>query len=241
MSLIHWWPLTKDAKDIVGGSDLEGTYVYDSNGKIGGCALEYGTRLHAYSERLSSSTKCSISMWVKFSSITTSTAQSCLLQIPIKLGSTINAGSFVIRLDSGEAFRALFKDLTSGYSNIGFEFDRWHHLVITMEKSAVVDIYIDGDHKTYCHWPMMGNCSIQGDIYLSDGGFYAGYSDVKVYDHILTKKEIYELSKGLIVDYSFNDISVNVVIAWVFAMSYNITQSIPFLLPRICCLPYLLV
>lgn len=82
----------------------------------------------------------------------------------------------------------------------------WHHLVVTIEDGAG-GLYLDGEHKGT-------NSSLVGQVgisHLTIGCRCNGNNptngiiqDVRVYNHILSKKEIRELAKGLVCHYKLD-------------------------------------
>lgn len=97
-----------------------------------------------------------------------------------------------------------------GYSNYdvtGFPNNEWHHVAFT-RKGTTLKMYLDGvlkSTKTYSgatptfgpYGPGIGCFHYNGNIYPLIGAI----SDFRIYNHTLSAKEVYELSRALIVHY----------------------------------------
>ena len=97
-----------------------------------------------------------------------------------------------------------------GYSNYdvsGFPNNEWHHVAFT-RKGNTLKLYLDGvlkSTKTYTgatptygnYGPGIGCFHYSGNIYPLIGAI----SDFRIYNHTLSDKEVYEISRGLILHY----------------------------------------
>lgn len=204
MSLIHWWPLSENTKDIVGGAHLNGTYTTSGKGKISnGCASEWGTRLSTNDSNLRGLKSFSIAMWVRLDSAANSNAWSDLFGMNMQKGSTTESLRAEVNTTGGNALQ-LYCNAISGTSGGAANFtltkDTWQHLVIT-KKGARLTSYINGSIVNYTDWSNITDAYCTGEFHLSDGGFYCSYNDVRLYNHVLSIKEIKELSKALVLHY----------------------------------------
>lgn len=210
MSLIHWWPLGENKNDIVGGAHLSGTYATSGKGKISaGCASEWGTRLSTSTSNLTGLKNFSIAMWVRLDSAANSNAWSDLFGMNMQKGNTTESLRAEVNTTGGNALQ-LYCNAISGTSGGAANFtltkDTWQHLVIT-KNGARLTSYINGSIVNYTDWSNITDAYCTGEFHLSDGGFYCSYNDVRLYNHVLSTKEIKELSKALILHYTFENSS----------------------------------
>lgn len=210
MSLIHWWPLGENKNDIVGGAHLSGTYATSGKGKISaGCASEWGTRLSTSTSNLTGLKNFSIAMWVRLDSAANSNAWSDLFGMNMQKGSTTESLRAEVNSTGGNALQ-LYCNAISGTSGGAANFtltkDTWQHLVIT-KNGARLTSYINGSIVNYTDWSNITDAYCTGEFHLSDGGFYCSYNDVRLYNHVLSTKEIKELSKALVLHYTFDNSS----------------------------------
>lgn len=104
-----------------------------------------------------------------------------------------------------------------GATNI---YNAWHHLALTYnQKSQILTLYVDGKIdcvlNNYVNTPAYNyvnifnwNTSLSSG--LSEDSVYK-INDVRIYDECLSKKEILEISKGLILHYPLRDNSITTV------------------------------
>jgi hypothetical protein len=85
------------------------------------------------------------------------------------------------------------------YENLG---SKWHHIVMTRDSNAVYSMYCDGVHKKSGQLSSMGDNG--GSLALGYLAYYSswgatGYvSNIRIYNRVLTQKEITVLSKEFI-------------------------------------------
>lgn len=210
MSLIHWWPLGENKNDIVGGAHLSGTYATSGKGKISaGCASEWGTRLSTSTSNLTGLKNFSIAMWVRLDSAANSSAWSDLFGMNMQKGSTTESLRAEVNATGGSALQLYCNAISGtdgGAANFTLTKDTWQHLVIT-KKGARLTSYINGSQVSYTDWSNIADAYCTGEFHLSDGGFYCSYNDVRLYNHVLSTKEIKELSKALVLHYTFDNSS----------------------------------
>jgi hypothetical protein len=204
MSLIHWWPLGENKNDIVGGAHLSGTYATSGKGKISaGCASEWGTRLSTSTSNLTGLKNFSIAMWVRLDSAANSNAWSDLFGMNMQKGSTTESLRAEVNSTGGNALQLYCNNISGtsgGAANFTLTKDTWQHLVIT-KNGARLTSYINGSIVNYTDWSNITDAYCTGEFHLSDGGFYCSYNDVRLYNHVLSTKEIKELSKALVLHY----------------------------------------
>lgn len=221
MSLQIWLPLNGNLENK-GLSDLtivNNGAVIDNKGKIGKCYKFDGS-----SARISCSEKVweypiSISGWFK----------------PTNFNSTSTQYWFSYNTDSGgiaghatgigtlEGMFAVFycgKVATIPTDIIN---NNWYHVAVTISANKKATVYLNGiqiwnsiftGNKPNSKWVTLGARSNSATGGAGDAAYYfAGYmNDIRLYDHVLSLKQIKELSKGLILHYKLDEnISQNLI------------------------------
>lgn len=103
----------------------------------------------------------------------------------------------------------------------------WYHLVVTRTPTTVSQ-YINGEFKQskdVIFADSYGNCITLG-CYNKNGSSVATYftgkiNDVRIYDHVLSPKEIKLLSQGLVCHYQLNDINTETIVYDSSGNKYN--------------------
>jgi hypothetical protein len=263
MSLIHWWPLNGDLKDVVGGNDLalykktsDTVIVKNNNGKIGACyertaiaktdTLRSKTTIRALSQQ-------SICAWIyltEHAALNTAnglvTNHSHSTQSGLGLGMfTTDGNNCYLSISAGTGSSRIHSDANyRGKTNIK---GGWHHVCVTYDTDQKIRIYVDGknDHPNANGDENYGreyNLHCVAD-YLDVFNWSTAHvgsadyrpkckiSDVRIYDHALSLAEIKELSKALVVHYTFNDIlaepttNVSTVDGWNSYTSYFVISE----------------
>ena len=210
MALIHWWPLNGDTKDYgIDSNPLtrNTNATINNNGKIGKCYYFNGNAFLAWETNTNSCQpqKISVAAWVNFTAVPTSS------KAIIECFEGGGVGMF------GDANGNVgFQVYTNTYYSVRTPLSTgWHHYVGTWDGTAL-KIYIDGVLKAttnvgnstlYYHpttpWMIGSNPQPGGS---SGGDGFTGYiNDMRIYDHVLSLKEIKEISKGLVLHYDFED------------------------------------
>lgn len=88
----------------------------------------------------------------------------------------------------------------------------WYHCVFVYDGSSV-KLYINGELSDTRSGALTaktpsGNYYLGRDVRTGATAFYGKLSDFRIYNHDLSIKEIKELSKGLLLHYTFNDSSI---------------------------------
>ena len=218
MSLQVWLPLTKDLRQqgLRNESATSGGTVTLTNvGKLGKCAT-LGTAAGGITlpaSTMTSFTECSVAFWINIISWNTSYAtffQAGLSSTPWNnyifgiLRNNANSNlCFTLTNSSASSSQASY--VTSNL-NTG----QWYHLAFTYT-AGTVKTYIDGVlDKTY-NTSYVPNFAGITHISIGRGTNNSGYqtncnlNDFRIYDHCLSPMEVKELSKGLVLHYSFSD------------------------------------
>ena len=223
MALIAHYKLDGNALDSVGGyhaDQLSG--VTWTNGKLGQCA-EFDGSSHigvtnfynpnhsnpvflgtSPSSRNNWNGNCSYSMWA-YPTQLDSTARHVITD------NNYNEGEIELRETN---IRFSFSSGSTVIYETNVEENKWYHLAMTHEIDEPNNQYI---FKAYVNGELVGQTSrtISGTSsnYGPDNRFVVGHQfigkvdDVKIYDHVLSKKDIIKLSRAKILHYKFDAIS----------------------------------
>lgn len=231
MSLIHWWPLNGNTRDMAGGNDLvltnnNGKISQNSSGKIGSCyertavgtadLLRSKTKLKVFTEQ-------SICTWVYISQhAATNTANGIVSNHSHANNSGLGIGVFVDRADTskyyvsvnaGNKTSRIHSDASGrGRTNIK---NAWHHICLTYAKDGKIRMYVDAVEDMTPLTYSLYSISDYLDIFNWSTTHYTNndyrpvckVNDVRVYDHALSKKEIREIYKANILHYDFENIT----------------------------------
>ena len=243
MSLQVWLPLTQDYKNC-GASGLnfipentDYTGLTSAGGKIG--ALCYYNNSHSIGSLVSDKTinlgnKLTMSCWVNFSTLYSGSA----------LGAAMG-GQHRYHTCSGMGLTIKYINATTGQLslNTGTGSDRtyntycgsttlyagtWYHVAFTYDGSTIklyVNGKLDGTHSYGGQYNIEDYVVVGAWSLASTSGrvAYDGYkllghmNDFRIYDHVLSRKEIKELSKGLALHYQLKAPRLN-----------NFCQNTPF-------------
>ena len=208
MSLIHWWPLNGDLKDRgVANNDLNVLYGSPSFtvGKIGKCAnLTSGEAYYiSNSMACNSVTGYSVAAWVKFNSLDSGHRSGIWSN---RSGGPVWSSCEIY--NNKLHYYHYNNAWLSTFGNTTLTTGRWYHVCFVIKNRAVT-FYIDGVNDGTGDATLSGdNQNLCDSVGCSWTGSYAldGYlNDVRIYDHALSAKEVHEISKGLMLHYTFND------------------------------------
>lgn len=230
MSLVAWYPLNGDLKDRGPfGRDLEMYPVTQDpswiNGKTGKAfqindGIEKTENVNI--SQLSGKRIMSISFWNRVDSINSSYGDIVSFETSI-IGT--NGNNFTLRLESLSSSAVDGVGLTriNWYANSTFtddggvgwtriNFGDWQHVVLTMDGSKF-NFYINGNlvsSKAFIsgseNITLTGNFAIGSRNNDNNPKSHSGaISNIKIYDHVLSKKEILEDYKQPILHYSFEN------------------------------------
>lgn len=213
MSLIHWWPLNGDLQDKIQGKIFNnGGWTSASSGKIG---TTYNANIGAVlSASLSIPNTFSFACWVKNNDLTYPQAP-----LPMKFSngapySTASASNKGWEFSHGNNSKLTLnngstaQELNFGTPHVSY-LGSWYHLVFTVDchlKKA--SLFINGEligEKSFTITDFSGTYTFSlGQIH---GWKLDGFvNDIRIYDHTLSQAEVKELSKALVVHYTFDDV-----------------------------------
>lgn len=222
MSLIAWYPLKDDIKDYsLEGNDLINSsptdIVQDStNGKLGKCYNFDGTGYLSSKNKISYTKGVTYSAWVYYN--TTGTILGIVNNYN-NSGSTGYNASIAISALGNLIVGVPDKDSTgsSVYTSSGIVSPNiWTHVCITIDTiNGNINFYINGNYIDTIIISASDLPVILADReiligqwswnYITGHPYKGKLNDVRVYDKILTKKQIREMYKTCILNYSFND------------------------------------
>ena len=253
MSLIHWWPLNGDTKDYGCENVLmqvaSGTSAtLNGTGKVTGKCYSnnsYGTGAYVSTTTINPGTNQSMFAWIKFTSLNSESA----------LGGAI-LGTHRYQKYTGMGITIKYVSSTTGYLSVNtgtgsartfntycgstlLSANTWYHVGFTYDGSQIklyVNGNLDGSHNftgmsTPEDYVMIGAWSLNS---TSGNGVHSNYklngliNDARVYNHALSKKEVKEISKGLVLHYNFEDRSTNLLSKWTsFSSGITIDNTHP--------------
>lgn len=206
MSLIHWWQLNGDLKDY-GTNPIDLTNsgaTIDNNGKIGKCySFDGNDRLYT---NINLTAEMSFSAWVKLNN----TNEGFL--IDARNSSGIGYQPLFIGYHYGVQFYSSNASQSINWSveECGLSLNTWYQMTITIS-STNVSLYINGNlirkvNGSYGYNYGTSLLSI-GSRYSNERFLNAYINDIRIYDHALSQKEVKEISKGLVLDYNFEEMT----------------------------------
>ena len=208
MSLIAHWKLDGNLKDSSGyGHDLimsSGSASYTTGIVTEKGWTGNGGTAYPYATDISLSTFATISWWEKTS---TTGDMSWGIGCSAYSGGMNIFHASIYTLNVGDSNDNPF--LTdSGDSITVYTDNKWHHLAVTFNGVDKAKLYIDGIYKgtakTYRNNTMTNAKFCIGSWSANTSYVWTGgINDVRVYNTVLTDKEIYDLSKACIVHYKF--------------------------------------
>lgn len=205
MSLIHWWPLNGNTTDygLNPISLINNGAIIDNNGKIGKCYSFDGSNDYL-SATITVTSEMSFTCWLKFNAGGNYHILDCR--------STASGNPGYQPLYAGVDYGLQFYTSNSGSLNVsasdcGFTTGVWYHLALTISNNGI---------KAYINGNLVGSNSNTGYNFGSQtlkvgtrctnqNWFNGLLNDLRVYDHALSAKEVKEISKGLIMHYTFED------------------------------------
>ena len=226
MALQIWLPLNKEgefnSKGLMSNSfNLVGSPSYTLSGKIGGCYVFDGVDDGLYSatdkNKYWNGKEISYSCWFKCDKIKSS---GTLIEIGADLCISYTYNSSGIRFGYWRCYSN--NGTRTGDTKLGstyYSADNWNHIVFTIDHQYNT-LYVNGELSQVwdssdlytTNWSaLLSNTNYKniaiGRSYGSTSFIGGSINDIRIYDHCLSKKEIKELSKGLILHYPLNDVS----------------------------------
>ena len=220
MGLIHWWPLNGDLIDKCTGNPLNnGGWTVDDSGKIGKC---YNANNGAVVSRsLTIGPSFSFACWVK--NIDCATYPKTHLPLKFSNGQVYSTGETHRGWDFSHGtadgnYRFTINDGVLAPISLYWtkadllprNLSGWHHICLSCDyNQKTVDLYVNGIHAGTNSLGSLSN-TYSGTFVLTLGQIYGWkldgcVNDFRIYDHALSQAEVKELSKAMVVHYSFDD------------------------------------
>jgi hypothetical protein len=209
MALIGWWPLDGNAEDYSvnrnNGTPTNVTYV---NGKIGQAGSFNGTSSNIIIQNSSqlNPINISLSLWFKSDNIPGNRQL-------ISKRTDFSVGSYWLYLEANllffDTFTSLGRDRWT--YTLSISTNTWYHLTATYD-GLQKKIYLNGILLQTINSSTPGNLvSSNGNVFIGRDNpavatyFFSGQiNDVRIYDHVLSQKEINDISKAKVLHYTFN-------------------------------------
>lgn len=205
MALQVWLSFIGDLenKGLAETSTISTSYLsFLNNGKIGKCM--HGRTGHFNIPEMEGKKQISVAYWLR---IDTATETNWL--DPFRWYSTNGSESYVSRNEYyNNTTRTGVWYKGGSLSDIGlvYEIGTWRHLAFSVNyETGEAKFYINGERRDT-------TSNVDTTHYISGNNFMIGengldtyFNDLRIYDHILSTKEVKELSKALVVHYPLSD------------------------------------
>lgn len=206
MSLRVWLPLNRDLRN----QGLSNVAVSQNGGTFSnGAYMCYSGNHPRWTYEIEPTNKFSMAFWIKIpSTITSSNQWHTLFRFRGNDAGTDKSPyvSWVpynqIKIWDTNEHQLLWKNL---------EYDTWIHIaLISTFENGTYNLKMYKDGILYGEATNSNNFIIKSGTLILSGGnadnYAVGFSDFRIYDHALSKKEVAELSRGCILHYPMNDI-----------------------------------
>lgn len=215
MSLISHYPLNGNANDVLKRYHGTPSGVAFVNGPAGECAQFDGVNdivSFGLGNDLFPLYNFSCSIWFRcFGTTATTGTTPSIFGLTYGVRLRIISDYLQFGLDNGTTFIYLNSPSTYDFYNDNI----WHHVAVAASATEMF-LYIDGDlvasrSTTWpgeTRWPT-NSVNIGRDNNNVNYYFRGLLDDFKIYDHVLSEKEVKELSQGLVTHVTFNDGSVS--------------------------------
>ena len=212
MALIAWWKLDGNANDSLGKyNGYEVGSVSYSNGLIGNgydntAGASTGIELLRHSDASKYEKYYSVSLWFMSTS-----------------GSESSDVMRIISRDASEYMALVIDQTVSSSQNLvvyngpdpstNVELNRWYHFAYTVDmEKGEARVFINGilentgtPSQSTAARPLVIGGNTEGDGDVSGQHFVGKIDDIKFYNHILSEKEVWEISNGLISHWKFDN------------------------------------
>lgn len=212
MSLKVWLPLNGDlTQQGTANTTFSGTPAWKTYGKIGNAALNLQNKITCTTVALNGVQFFSVTFWARIENNPDSTAN--WMDVIGFTDQTSSGSNGQFRFETGygniaqsgvhwhdNATNAI---ISGAYTyNTGAEFDKWHHIAVTISDTAVCSYY-DGVLKSTLT-SNLNKGHLTGAWWLGEATTRGCIQDVRIYDHVLSAAEIKEISQGLVLHYKLD-------------------------------------
>ena len=224
MSLIHWWPLTGHARDMVGNKhgELIGSPSLTETGKIGYCYSTNTTNTYKSGQGVNIP-NCNL-----INELGSEYSFACWFKVhgthPDYNGTIMSSGNWntqcwTVGLSQNNTQIDVFCDHYNQWLPIGYTLSNnvWYHLV-SAQKNGVNYVYLNGEllgtrNSTALHRTDYSNLCIGRETYAGGYfGFNGDINDIRVYNHCLSPREVKLLAQGLVAHYKLETYTPNLLI-----------------------------
>lgn len=185
----------------------------DSKYRIGnmGQAFDLSSRINMSCEELSGLKRFSVSFWCMTESNANGTKDWVDFLGFVDVATTGNTGQFRFETcySYGPCNGCIWHDnatyaLMSGEgANAFVGKDQWHHVCAVVDSEGTSILYCDA--KEIQRTDLAKGGHLRGDFWIGEtGSIWGGLSDLRIYDTVLSPKQVHDLSKGMISHYPLN-------------------------------------
>ena len=219
MSLIHWWPLNGDTKNYgTSGEQVTESNVTYTSGKVGQSMYKGKLNFTAEQWKNTIGNTISIAMWIYTREDGTYSAGTpffgnggmtapnnrkfTMFHYPAK--TTLHCSWQNDDLTSSDNPNTY---LSITYANF-FEIGKWIHLCLVQDaKTETVTVYKNGTQYSKINVVGLATMNFKSAAAapIRNNIDYQQINDLRIYDHALSQAEVKELSKALVIHYSFDD------------------------------------
>lgn len=217
MSLQVWLPLNGNLNNqgLDPLNSLSASSVTFADGKIGKCLNNNGIKTTTGTfTSLSGCKEYTLAVWLKINTATTNTSWADIVGLKaqyddwvsiLRIEHTSTNGAF--QLIHGKS--ANHGTSTNTYWGLGSSTtaakDQWCHICLTND-GTYTKFYLNGELKTtVTNTSVYKEHYLTGEIILGRTGSYSMLNDLRIYDNVISLKEIHLLSQGLFVHYPLRD------------------------------------
>ena len=203
MALQVWLPLINDLQNYgIGNATISGTGTFTNDGKIGKC-LSSSAQITISNTGVANQKIWSFCFWgyiisANVTSDWTRIARACDGASDIRIETCPKGGYGNGIYTYCQSNNSSYKIMHSGVTDIvGGHYDQWMHFCMTSD-GTTISVYRNGH--------LDGTTVYDGDGFLNgtftlENNDKIKKNDFRIYNHCLSKKEVYEISKALVVHY----------------------------------------
>lgn len=217
MALQVWLPLngTLENKGLSNVTVINGGATVDNNGKIGKCySLTTGRYLGLDAPNVNNHKYSPISIALWFYPTQSDSTEHNII------GCWESGGCGIYMQNQKIGFSIYVNGYKICIMPSTITLNTWHHICATYDKT-IMRLYIDGQevnsmevsgnitYNSTCPWQISGN---PNPTSWGAGNVVGKLNDIRIYNHVLSPKEVKEISKGLILHYKLdgNDIGITI-------------------------------
>lgn len=208
MSLQVWLPLTGDLRNQgLADVSITSTVTFADNGKIGQKCLNSTTNYFDVPIMINKK-QLSFAYWVKINEGTTTNWLDTITWVSTNGSTDVTNRQEFYYYSSGTA------TMTTGVwypgnSNSGFanqKIGEWNHYAYTIDyENCITKFYINGLLKKTTTNVTAGHYIKNGKFRLRESTLNSSINDFRLYDHVLSDKEVEEISRGLVLHYKLDN------------------------------------